>query len=153
MPNPADLLWRVNNEYQKRLTQVVTYLNLLEQLVLMQDGDEQLRTLAALQYAVEQVELLAQEHRSWRYKYYYESVDTKRMVQAPGAVQHALARFSRMRMQHENQLNNLRALLDHVQRPDPRVTRVPTGDLWVMTEFALNDLRGFDRYMQDLTSV
>ncbi len=153
MSNPTDLLWRVNNEYQKRLTQVVTYLNLLEQLVLIQDEDDQLRTLAALQYALEQVQTLAQEHRAWRYKYYYESSDTKRMVQTSSAVHQALARFSRMRMQHEPQLNNLRALLDHVQRPDPRVTRVPTGDLWVMTEFAINDLRGFDRYMQDLTGV
>lgn len=153
MPNPADLLWRVNSEYQKRLTQVVTYLHLLEQMVLMQDGDDQLRTLAALQYALEQVESLAQEHRAWRYKYYYESADSKRMVQTPGAVHQALARFSRMRTQHEQQLNNLHALLDRVQRPDPRITRVPTGDLWVMAEFAINDLRGFDRYMQDLTGV
>jgi hypothetical protein len=153
MSNPADLLWRVNSEYQKRLTQVVTYLNLLEQIVLMQDGDNQMRTLAALQYALEQVEVLAQEHRTWRYKYYYESADSKRMVQAPGAIHHALARFSRMRMRHEQELNNLHSLLDHVQRPDPRVTRVPTGDLWVMTEFAINDLRGFDRYMQNLTGV
>jgi hypothetical protein len=153
MSNPADLLWRVNNEYQKRLTQVVTYLNLLEQMILMQDGEDQLRTLAALQYALEQIEILAQEHRAWRYKYYYESADTKRMVQAPGAVHQALSRFTRMRMKHEQELNNLRALLEHVQRPDPDITRVPTGDLWVMTEFAINDLKAFDRYMQNLTGV
>jgi hypothetical protein len=153
MSSSPDLLWRVNHEYQKRLTQVVTYLNLLEQIILLQNGDDQLRTLAALQYALEQVEIVAQEHRTWRYKYYYESADTKRIVQSPSAVHRALSRFSRMRMQHEQLLNNLRALLDHVQRPDPHITRVPTGDLWVMTEFAINDLQGFERYMQDLTGV
>jgi hypothetical protein len=153
MSTPVDLLWRVNNEYHKRLSQVMTYLNLLEQLVLMQDGENQLRTLAALRYALEQVEILAEEHRVWRYKYYYDSVETRRIVQSPTAVNQALARFSRMRTQHERHLNDMRALLDHVQRPDPQITRVPTGDLWVMTEFAINDLSGFDNYMRNLTKV
>lgn len=152
MPNPADVLWRVNNEYRKRLSQVVTYLNLLEQLVLMQQGEEQLRTLAALRFVLEEMQALEEEHRTWRYKYYYESPETKRMVQAPVAIQQALARFNRMRAQHERRLNDIQALLVHVQRPDPKITQVPTGDLWIMTEYAIHNLSGFAEYMQQLSS-
>jgi ribosomal protein S21 len=153
MSNPADVLWRVNAEYRKRLSQVMTYLNLLEQLVLIQDGDEQLRTLAALRYVLEELQALDEEHRAWRYKYFYESPDSKRMVQSGEAIQQALARFSRMRTQHERRLADLQSLLVHVQRPDPQITRVPNGDLWTMAEYAINNLSGFGDYMQELTSV
>jgi len=153
MANPADVLWRVNNEYRGRLSQVMMYLNLLEQLVLMQEGDEQLRTLAALRYVLEELEALNEEHRVWRHQYFYESVDTKRMVQSEAAVHHALARFSRMRAQHEQRLADIQALLVHVQRPDPQITQVPNGDLWAMAEYAIDHLNGFGEYMQQLTRV
>lgn len=153
MSNPADVLWRVNNEYRKRLTQVLNYLNLLEQMVLMRDGDEQLRTLAALRYVLDELQALDEEHRVWRYKYFYESVDSKRMVQSPDAVQQALARFSRMRTQHERRLADMQSLLVRVQRPDPQLTRVPNGDLWTMAEYAIDNLSGFGDYMQQLTNV
>ncbi|MBZ0303539.1 MAG: hypothetical protein K8J31_27620 [Anaerolineae bacterium] len=145
----ADLLWRINNEYQKRLKQTQTYLGLLEQLTLVQGGDGS--TLAALRMALEQIEVLYQEHREWRYRYYYESADTHRMVQSHGAVQEALAHFSRMRSRHEYQLARLQSTLLHIPRPDPLLTRVPIGDLWVMSEFAITDLSRFDDYMRSLT--
>lgn len=154
MNAPADVLWRANNEYRKRLTQVITCLNLLEQLVLMQDGVNQRHTLAVLRHALDEVEALIEEHRAWRYRYYYESNDTKRMVQGTDAVYQALARFSRMRLQHDRRLNDLRAMLEHVQRPHPDITRVATGgDLWAMTEFALSDLGRFDDFLREMSGV
>ncbi len=154
MPGAAEMLWRVNSEYARRLTQVNTYLNLLEQMILIHPGEPQERVRAAIQYALEQVQLMLDEHRAWRYSYYYESAETRRMVQTMSAVNRALARFTRMRTQHERRLHDLRALLEHLQRPDPVLTRVSTGgDLWQMTEFALNDLGRFDEYLRDLSSV
>jgi hypothetical protein len=148
MTAPADLLWRINNEYQKRLKQAKTFLGLLEQLVRMQGDDGQ--TLTTLRHALEQIDHLADEHRDWRYQYYYESLDTRRMVQSNRAIEQALAHFSRMHTRHERQLQALRSLLVQLQRPDPTLTRVPGGDLWVMTEFAIADLSGFDDYMRAL---
>jgi hypothetical protein len=72
------------------------------------------------------------------------------MVQEDKAVNQALARFSRMHSQHEAQLYNLYNLLNESVRPDPLLTRVPTGDLWEMTGYALNDLITFGDYMGSL---
>jgi ribosomal 50S subunit-associated protein YjgA (DUF615 family) len=151
MGTATDTLWRLNNEYRRRLSQARTYLNLLEQLVMVQDDTDTLRTLTALRYAVEQVEMMEQEARRWRHKYYYESPQTKRMVQTDDAVQHALAHFGRMRAQHEARLHDLEAMLAHMQRPDPALTRVPTGDLWNLARYAIDDLSGFEGYMQTLS--
>ncbi|MAS37721.1 MAG: hypothetical protein CL610_27240 [Anaerolineaceae bacterium] len=147
----ASLLWRVNNEYQKRLKQAQTYLGLLEQLLLMQSADSQ--TLDDLHQALEQVEWLLAEHRTWRYQYYYESLDTRRMVQTSEAVYRALAQFNRMRARHETSLQALDSLVVHLQPPDPNLTRLPTGDLWQLTRFALQDLHTFDDYLHTLTQV
>jgi hypothetical protein len=151
MTTAADLLWHVNNEYQKRLKQTHTYLGLLEQLMLMQHQDS--TTLAVLRGALEQVNMLLEEHRMWRHHYYYESLDTRRMVQSHGAINQALAHFSRMRTRHERELQHLRGLLVRLQRPDPTLTRVPNGDLWVMAEFAVQDLSSFGDYMRSLANL
>lgn len=153
MPAAADLLWRLNNEYRRRISQASTCLNLLEQLVMLQEADDQLRTLAALRYAADQIELMEEEARRWRHRYYYETLETRRMVQADDAVHHALDRFSRMRADHERRMDDLIRLFDHVQRPSPDITAVPTGDLWVMTTYALDDLRGFENYMQSVSQI
>lgn len=148
MTTASDLLWRVNNEYQKRLKQTRTYLGLLEQLMLIQHQDG--TSLAMLRGALDQVDVLLEEHRTWRHDYYYESADTKRMVQSHGAINQALAHFSRMRTRHERELQQLNTLLIRLQRPDPKLTRVPNGDLWVMAEFAVQDLSRFSDYMRSL---
>lgn len=153
MSGAADLLWRVNNEYTKRLTHVNNTLNLLVQLMLVQPEEPHERVQAALHHALEQVQTMLEEHRVWRYAYFYESLETRRMVQSVNAINRALARFTRMRNQHERRLNDLRSLLGHLPRPDPDLTRVPNGDLWQMTEFALNDLNHFDDYMRELSSA
>lgn len=151
MTTASDLLWRVNNEYQKRLKQTRTYLGLLEQLMLMQHEDG--TTLAVLSGALAKVDALLEEHRTWRHHYYYESPDTKRMVQSHGAINQALANFSRMRARHEHELQQLNMLLLRLQRPDPALTRVPTGDLWSMAEYAVRDLSSFSDYMRSLADA
>jgi ClpP class serine protease len=144
----ADLLWRVNNEYRKRLTQAQTFLALLEQMLQAQDSDPLL--LDALSHTYEQITTMAAEHRDWRYRYYYEDAESKRMVQDERTIQQALARFSRMRTRHETQLYDLHRLIFERSRPDPRSTRVPTGDLWDMGEYALYDLISFEEYLEKL---
>lgn len=153
MDTQADVLWRLNNEYRKRLSQAQNYLELLEQLVAVNGGQQAANTLDALQYAQNQVRELVNEHRDWRYTFYYESSITKRMVHDAHAIHQALARFSRMRSLHEQRLFDLYNILFQIPRPDPRLTRVPTGDLWSMTEFALNNLIIFNDYITNLGAI
>lgn len=153
MSPPADLLWRVNNEYRKRLSQLATYLSLLEQLVVTRNGDSAAQTIALLRFMQDQVDALVEEHRQWRHRYYYESLDTRRMVQSDNEVHQALARFSRMRGQHEQRLAEMNNLIQQIQRPDPSLTRIPTGDLWELAGFALNDLNGFNDFVRQFAGV
>lgn len=146
MATPAHLLWRANNEYRRRLTQAQTLLGLLEQLLDARSEAAPIPALAALLYAQEQLDRLIQEHRVWRYTCYYESTDSKRMVQEERAIHQALARFSRMRAQHSHRLNDVVMRLRAAPRPDMALTRVPGGDLWGMVQDALNDLLAFDGY-------
>jgi hypothetical protein len=85
--------------------------------------------------------------------FYYESPMTKRMVHDERAIHQALARFSRMRSRHEQRLYDLYNILFEVPRPDPHVTRVPTGDLWTMTQYSLNDLIVFGDYVSNLGAM
>jgi hypothetical protein len=153
MYTPTDMLWRVNNEYRKRLAQAQTFLNLLEQMILVNTGERQNYLLEVLGYAREEVAGIVEEHRLWRHRFYYDSIDNKRMVQDERAANQALARFNRMRSQHESRLNDLYSLLHEAPRPDPTLTRVPNGDLWTMTQFAIGDLLGFNNYLLELGQV
>lgn len=153
MDTRSDVLWRVNNEYRKRLSQAQTYLDLLEQIVLANGDTSQYQLVDLLRYVRSQLSQLVEEHRNWRYLFYYESPETKRMVHGDRAVNQALARFSRMRSSHQSRLNDLYSLLDQAPRPDPHVTRVPTGDLWTMTAYALDRLAGFGDYLNSLEPV
>jgi hypothetical protein len=153
MSSSADVLWRLNNEYRKRLGQAQTYLDLLEQLVLMQNGERQAHTLAALRYARNCVEAMTEAHRQWRQRYYYESDESKRMVQEGRQVNQALARFAQMRTQQVHSLHELYATVNNIPRPDPKITRVPNGDLWLLTQSAINNLIGFEDYLADMSHV
>lgn len=153
MSTLADVLWRLNNEYRKRLAMAQTYLDLLEQLVLMQNAERQAHTVAAVRYARECVEAMTEAHRQWRQRYYYESNDSKRMVQADRAINQALARFSQMRTQQEHYLHELYTTLNNIPRPDPKITRVPNGDLWLLTQSAINNLIGFEDYLSHMSPV
>jgi hypothetical protein len=150
MSSTNDVLWRINNEYRKRLSQAQTFLDLLEQVMLANSGYGPPHTLEALHYARQQVAELMEEHRQWRHSYYYDSLETRRMVHEDRAINKALSRFSRMRTQHEQRAYDAYALLFQSPRPDPRVTRVPNGDLWTMTQYALNDLIVFGDYISNL---
>jgi hypothetical protein len=147
---PTDVLWRLNNEYRKRLSQAQTYLDLLEQLLLIQSSEDSFQLLEALQQARHELVILTEEHRDWRHHFYYDSLETRRMVQDNRAVNKALARFSRMRSQHETRLYTIYNVLTQLPRPDSRMTRVPNGDLWNMTQYALNDLIVFGDYASKL---
>ncbi len=153
MSPSADVLWRLNNEYRKRLAQAQTYLDLLEQLVLMQNGERQTHTLAALRYARDCVEAMTEAHRQWRQRYYYESDESKRMVQEGRQINQALARFAQMRTQQDHFLHELYATVNNIPRPDPKITRVPNGDLWLLTQTAINNLVGFEDYLADMSHV
>lgn len=146
---PSDVLWRLNNEYRKRLSQAQTYLDLLEQLLMIQT-DHNVEVFEALQQARQELIVLTEEHRDWRHHFYYDSLETRRMVHDSRAVNKALARFSRMRTQHERRLYEVYNVLTQLPRPDARMTRVPNGDLWVMTQYALNDLIIFGDYASKL---
>ena len=93
----ADVLWRLNNEYRKRLSQAQTYLDLLEQLLMVQAADQTAQTIQVLDHARHELVILNEEHRDWRYHFYYDSIETRRMVQDNRSVNQALSRFSRMR--------------------------------------------------------
>jgi galactokinase len=145
MPNPVDLLWMVNNEYRKRLAQAETYLSLLEQLLPLHTGAAQAEIQEVLRYAREEILALTEDHRNWRRMYYYESDETKKVVQSERAVNRALDRFGKMRDEHERRLSELYHLLTQIPRPNPDLTAVPTGgDLWVMTQYAIHSLAGFE---------
>lgn len=148
MDTRSDVLWRINNEYRKRLTQAQTFLDLLEQMMLSHGSDSY--TLEALHYARDQVSALTNEHRDWRYSYYYDSPQSKRMVQDDRAINQALSRFSRMRSAHQALLSDLYNLFGEMPRPDPALTRVPNGDLWSMTHYAIYDLLEFGDYLSEL---
>ena len=150
MDAPSDVLWRVNNEYRKRLTQARTFVDLLEQMLRSEGSEHPSQVLATLDYIRDQVDGLIEDHRDWRYRFYYDTPESKRMVQTDRAIHQALARFSRMRTQHETRLIDLYNILYETPRPDPHATHVPKGDLWVMTQFAIHDLLGFSDYYQTL---
>ena len=147
---PADMLWRLNNEYRKRLSQAQTLLDLLEQLLMVQDDNSAFETIESLQQARHELVMLTEEHRNWRHHFYYDSLESRRMVQDNRAVNKALARFSRMRSQHERRVYEVYNILAQLPRPDVRMTRVPNGDLWVMVQYALNDLIVFGDYVSKL---
>lgn len=144
----AESLWRLNQEYGKRLSKARTYFELLEQLVLERGENDEI-LLAALQFMRAHLNGLKEEYRGWRYTYFYETADNRRMVQTEGAIRRAVSAFARMRTRHERYLNDLFDALDAIPRPHPEITNVPpNGDLWEMTRFALYDLLDFGNYVQ-----
>lgn len=146
MATPAHRLWHANNEYRRRLSQAQMLVGLLEQLLEARSQTPATPALSTLLYVQAEVERLIQEHRVWRHTCYYESPDSKRMVQDERAILQALARFNRMRAQHNHRLRDLYGLLEAAPRPEAALTRVPGGDLWAMAQDAIADLLAFDGY-------
>jgi hypothetical protein len=143
MTSSADRLWQLNNEYRKLITQVSKYLDLLEQLMLARHDANSNQVLEIVQYAREQIALLDDEHRRWRYDYYYEAAENKRMVQADMAVNEALIYFGLMSARHQQYWNDLYALLNDIPHPAPNMTHVANGDLWALLQFAVTEITTF----------
>jgi hypothetical protein len=140
----AETLWRLNQDYVNRLAKARNYLDLLEQLVLERGGlAAQNQLLPTLQLTRVRLTELSDEQYRWCYTYFYESPDTKRIVQNPNAVRKALHSFGAMCERHRHDFGNLVALLQSLPRPTPDVTHVPNGDLWEMVGYALHDLVDF----------
>lgn len=141
MGSAVDFLWRLNQEYGSRLTRARSYLDLLEPLVFERGAPDDVLTLLAHMRA--HLDVLRDDHHAWRYTYYYDSADTKRVVQSPAAVRRALLSFSKMRAAQEAQLNELTSTLYNFPRPEPVITNVPNGDLWELLYAAVHDLVTF----------
>lgn len=160
----ADVLWQLNNEYTQRLSRARTALEMVGRLLndrvgsLLERGEdtpdkraaEQL--LAVLGYCHDRLTILNEEHRDWRYRYFYESPDSKRVVQDDLAVNQAIARFSRMRAKHERVLKELDMLIDAVPQPESTMTTVSLGDLWTILRNAIENLLSFGDFMQQFSA-
>jgi hypothetical protein len=143
----AELLWRINTEYRVRLSKAQNSLDLLRQLLLTRasEGGTDLATLNELSGALH---ALGEEHRDWRYRYYYDAPAERRMVQDDLAVNRAIAAFSRMHTSQQRILQQICDALDSLPRPAVPLTSVANGDLWKLTRQALADLVGFSDYLQ-----
>lgn len=149
--NPsAELLWRLNREYVNRLGRARSFFDLLEQLVLERGAVDQTPVKSALQASREVFARIAEDHRAWCYNFFYESPETKRMVQSQAAIDRALSHFSDMNHWHQRDFNELAALFRDQSRPDPDVTRVPQGDLWEMMQHAFKDLLDFSNMLLEI---
>ena len=145
MRSSAEILWRLNREYVTRLAKARTYLDLLENRVVQRGaGETQAQLLPTLQVARTRLNQLSEAHRGWCYTYFYESPETKRMVQSSQAVDRALSSFDNMRAQQSSSFDDLAERLYALPRPAPMITRIPSGDLWEMTQLALHDLVDLD---------
>lgn len=141
----AQLLWRINNEYRRRLSQAQTYLGLLERLLtpIPQYGE----CLDTVRYTQTEIATLDDSHRDWRYAHLYENFQTKRVVQSEEAILHALETFGRMFEANKPRLAQLNRLLQSTDAPAPHVTGVPSGNLWAFMLKAVDSLARFDEYI------
>lgn len=149
----AQSLWRLNHEYNQRLSRARNYVALLERLVIARSVDEQPQLMAALGYIRDQLDAIYDEHRQWRYHYFYNSPENKRMVHHERDVGRAMTQFARMRVDHERNLNGLCTALADYPPPEPYVTAVPHGDLWQMMLDALEALLGFGNFLRELDTA
>ncbi len=148
--SPNTLLWRINQEYVRRLASARTYLGLLLELMATRGSGLDADLPPLLRYTDDCLSRLHDEHRHWRYTYYYESPETKRAVQTERGLQRAMAQFALMRTRHDRLLRELTVLYDAVPHPPPDATSVVNANLWGLFRAALNELLQFDSYAQGL---
>lgn len=141
MSASAKFLWRLNRDYVNRLVRARNTLGLLEHILLTRaEPVVQAQLLPAIQFARSYVNRLSETHREWCYTYFYESVETKRMVQSPRAVQRALASFQALHQQHGSLFTELTARLGELPPPPTELTALPHGNLWQMAQDSLHAL-------------
>ncbi|NWF69471.1 MAG: hypothetical protein HXY40_10330 [Chloroflexi bacterium] len=149
MANAAGMLWYVNNEYRKRLAQAQTSCGLLRELLRQWWAESD--SARATHYALDEITALTDEHRHWRSQHYYDPAQNGRMVQGERDITRALSHFHRMRLAHIPRLQNLRAIFDQIERPNPQITQLSSGDdLWERALLALDDLTQFQDYLEAL---
>jgi hypothetical protein len=158
----TDLLWQLNNEYGKRLSRMKAGIELVVRLLVERIGDTEgyeaadisaiKQMYAVLDYTEERINALVDQHRDWRYRYYYQSTDIKRIVQDDAEIQQAVARFARMRTQHTRVCKELTMLIDALPRPHTYMTSIANGDLWDNMNVALLDLLNFDDFSTQLSA-
>ncbi|GEM_PF-1887741 len=155
MASPSEALWEINNEYRKRLSQLMGHMKLLEQLLQMHGGtDPGLR--AAIRRIRATLEEIDVDHHEWRHTYFYrlpEGQHKRRMVSTPVAVRLALTTFDRMLQTHLEHFDAIAQTLDSLPRPDPSLTRVIKGnDLWELCMAGAESLVTYDRFMREQLS-
>jgi hypothetical protein len=151
----AQALWHLNNEYVQRLANARRAVSLLIALVETRladpdphalDGDPDLYAL--LHAIADALENFHNEHRQWRYSYFYapeaQTVAVSapmrpRMVQDEGDVRRAIAQFVRMRTAQLPHLAQITHALAAYPQPDPHTTSVATADLWHMMRGAIDE--------------
>lgn len=148
MSEDAQLLWRINNEYRRRLTRAQNSVELLLQLLLTR-ADASVQDAVDVVYSTQQhLITLVHEHRDWRYRFFYDSSSERRMVHEDRDVYRALAGFSRMQGAHQRILSDIWHLLGSVHRPAAFFTTVANGDLWDVAHQAIADLSQFEGFVQ-----
>jgi hypothetical protein len=138
-----EFLWRLNQEYVNRLARARTYLDLLEKLIYERSGESEEQILSALEFTRVHLNSLNEEHREWRYTFFYDSPETRRMVQSPREIRRAVTTFSQMQERHKVYFDDLVLLLEQLPRPETDMTSIPAGDLWELMQYAVNDLVDF----------
>jgi hypothetical protein len=146
MPPPTEVLWWLSHEYGQRLSKAGNYIELLASLVADRVAStDDAALLAGLQEAHGYLETVRDEFRGWRYAFLYETPDSRRIVQAERAVQEAIDSFQRMRGRQLEFLTALNGYFVGMPSPDPRITTVPTGDMWGLLLESLDGLVTFDQ--------
>jgi hypothetical protein len=141
-------LWRLNQEYGQRLARARQCASLLTELLAIrglnnggQPPPNFMRIFATINETLDQC---YDDHRAWRYRYFYDSVDEKRMTQNDADIFKAMAQFSRLRLRQMRPIQQTLSALAELPRPPRDLTRIPQGDLWEMTTQALVDFAELD---------
>lgn len=134
---PTESLWRMNQEYVLGLSRARSQVALLIRLL-------EARTAApfvveALRWLHSQLDRLYEEHRAWRYGYFYDTEEARRMVQDETDVMQALAHFARLKQRSAIAMDEMESAFSTVERPPHTLTQVAQGDLWELTMQALGD--------------
>lgn len=141
MQSTAEFLWRLNRNYVNRLLRARNTLGLLEHVLRTRaNADVQGTLLPTVQDARNALNTLSDAHRDWCYTYFYESAETKRMVQTARDVRRALANFEAMRREYGDWFAALDARLNELPPPPADLTALPHGDLWDMAQYSLHAL-------------
>lgn len=141
MHSTAEFLWRLNRNYVNRLLRARNTLGLLEHVLRTRaNADVQETLLPTVQDARNALSRLSEAHRDWCYTYFYESAETKRMVQTAQGVRRALAHFEAMRRAYGDLFAALDARLSTLPPPPADLTTLPHGDLWDMAQYSLHAL-------------